>query len=386
MASRFSFWMLFGVCSFITLQVFVDGNRKLSTSKLCPSPKSSFNFPLIWVKAMDSSSTIHYLWTTYPVPTIVVGYTTRKDVKVTVDCAALTNETSRNNSIRFSHSMNYTFAFAMPRIYEYDDDDDNVDLTDNSYMVVREFMDSTKWDVHLDASAHQVTFTANDSIILKFVASHSVDRESKLPHEKHTSDSNRFSLTLNDVNVTTNSTRFAVEVNYMVELGYAPDITTKKSIDDEYTPAIFKTVYAKVKGKYGKAYSQWKPIAYTKPELGRMCQTRAEIGSVRKVVNRSWNIGEVAMLSLNSLYQVYGLNVSFGITKDGFYQKTKYLTWSGIVGYGDPATTSISFLVKLIISIGLGLPLAIIVFGGMYVQIRKRCMKAKVNTSYATIN
>lgn len=29
MASRLSFWLLFGVCSFITLQVFVDGNRKV---------------------------------------------------------------------------------------------------------------------------------------------------------------------------------------------------------------------------------------------------------------------------------------------------------------------------------------------------------------------
>lgn len=156
------------------------------------------------------------------------------------------------------------------------------------------------------------------------MASHSEDRDSELPHEKHTSDSNRFSLTLDGMNVTTNSTRFAVEINYIVEEGCTPDITTVKSIDDEYTPAVFKTVYAKVKGKEGKAYSQWKPIAYTKPELGRMFQTRAEVGSVGIVVKRSWNIGELAM---HSSYQVYGLNVSFGISKDGFYQKNKYLTW-----------------------------------------------------------
>lgn len=126
------------------------------------------------------------------------------------------------------------------------------------------------------------------------------------------------------MNVSTNSTRFAAEINYIVDEGDKPDITTEKSFDDEYTPAVFKTVYCKVGGKDGKAYSQWKPIAYTKAELGRKYQTKALEGSIVKVVNRSWNIGEVAM---HDLYKRYGLNVSFGIAKDGFYQKNKYLIW-----------------------------------------------------------
>ncbi|CAB4041965.1 Hypothetical predicted protein [Paramuricea clavata] len=185
------------------------------------------------------------------------------------------------------------------------------------------------------------------------------------------------------MNVSTNSTRFAVEINYIVDEGYKPDITTEKNFDDEYTPAVFKTVYGKVGGKYGKAYSQWKPIAYTKAELGRKYQTKALEGGVENVVNRSWNIGEVAM---HELYKIYGLNVSFGLAKDGFYQKHKYLIWTGIVGYGEPATEPISFLVILMISIGLGLPLGVILFGGACYQIRKRWKKSKLNTSYGIIN
>jgi hypothetical protein len=125
-------------------------------------------------------------------------------------------------------------------------------------------------------------------------------------------------------NLTTNSTRFAVEINYIVQLGDKPNIKTEKNFDDEYTPAVFETVYGKVGDEHGKAYSQWKPIAYTKEELGRKFQTKAVAGSVEKIVNRSWNIGEVAM---DELYQIYGLNVSFGLTKDGFYRKNNYLTW-----------------------------------------------------------
>lgn len=63
-----------------------------------------------------------------------------------------------------------------------------------------------------------------------------------------------------------------------------------------------------------------------------------------------------------------------------------FLQRSGIVGYGKPATETMSFLVILIISIGLGLPIAIIVFGGTYLQIRKRCCKSNRGTSYAQIN
>ena len=127
------------------------------------------------------------------------------------------------------------------------------------------------------------------------------------------------------MNVTTNKTRFAIEVNYVVQKGSTPDVYSEKNIDDEHTPAVFETVYGQVKGKHGKSYSQWKPIAYTKEDLGRKYQTKAVASSVEKVVNRSWNIGEVAIQPNH--YQIYGLNVSFGITKDGFYQKNKYLVW-----------------------------------------------------------
>ena len=128
------------------------------------------------------------------------------------------------------------------------------------------------------------------------------------------------------MNITTNSTRFAVEINYVVVDDSKPDVTTEKSIDDEYTPAVFKTVYGKVNSKHGKVFTQWKPIAYTKAELGRKFQTKASESGIRKVTStkRPWNIGEVAM---TSKYAVYGLNVSFGLAKDGFYQKNKYLTW-----------------------------------------------------------
>lgn len=127
------------------------------------------------------------------------------------------------------------------------------------------------------------------------------------------------------MNVSTNNTRFAFELSYIVDYNHTLSVSMDKSIDDEYTPAVFETVYGKVTGKKGKSYSQWKPIAYTLPKLGQMCQTRASASGIEHVTNRSWNIGERVMPM--GKYHSYGLNVSFGLSKDGFYMKNKYLTW-----------------------------------------------------------
>ena len=62
---------------------------------------------------------------------------------------------------------NYTFGFAIPRIYEYNDDDDDVDVSDNTYLVVHEFTENTTWKTDFDKSSSEVVFTTNDSITFK---------------------------------------------------------------------------------------------------------------------------------------------------------------------------------------------------------------------------
>ena len=98
---------------------------------------------------------------------MVLAYTTLDDVEVNVNWTDLVNQTTRNTSVIFHPTVNYTFGFSMPVLYEYDDDGDNVDLNDNSYMAVHKFTESTQWKMELDESAGEVKFTANDSIIFK---------------------------------------------------------------------------------------------------------------------------------------------------------------------------------------------------------------------------
>ena len=96
----------------------------------------------------------------------MLAYTTLRNVTLHVDWGHLTNSSSRYLGLRFDQAMNYTFGFAMQRLYEYDDNGDNVDLSDNTYMVVHEF-ENTEWEMDFEPSSSQVKFTGNDSIILK---------------------------------------------------------------------------------------------------------------------------------------------------------------------------------------------------------------------------
>lgn len=118
-------------------------------------------------KADDNTTTIHYLWTTYPVPTIVVAYTTHCDVKLHFNWEKMVNANTRDSSLRFEPPVKYSFGFSIPIIYEYNDVHDKAVMQGNKHVVKHAFANSTKWKVKIDHSEGKVKFTtANNSIIL----------------------------------------------------------------------------------------------------------------------------------------------------------------------------------------------------------------------------
>ncbi|KAJ8273539.1 hypothetical protein GJAV_G00102760 [Gymnothorax javanicus] len=71
-------------------------------------------------------------------------------------------------------------------------------------------------------------------------------------------------------------------------------------------------------------------------------------------------------------YQAVGLNVSFGITGNPYYQDTKYLSWTVLVGMGSPPADSFSPVIIAIMAVGLGTPLLLILLGGVCICIRRK--------------
>lgn len=131
----------------------------------CPiNSSSNHNRSIIHVQATGPNSTIHHLWTTYPVPTIVVGYTSL-DVSLNISCGNLTAD-AHASGIEFHPPMNYTIGFAVPRMYEYDDEDDNAKLSSSSKIITHD-LSYTRWSAKVDYSSGKVTFTGNKSLIFE---------------------------------------------------------------------------------------------------------------------------------------------------------------------------------------------------------------------------
>ena len=115
-------------------------------------------------------------------------------------------------------------------------------------------------------------------------------------------------------------------------------IKADKFFDDEYTPAVFKTIVVNSTGVSGMSFSAWKPVAY----INKMRSLDHQVPSYQYIGNKQHFIGKqclplspssVARPSFSIAYKLgvsllsYGMNVSFGQQKDGWYDGSHYLSW-----------------------------------------------------------
>ena len=115
-----------------------------------------------------------------------------------------------------------------------------------------------------------------------------------------------------------------------------PDYSTTRSLDDEYTPGIFKFFRVLVPVEDVETFLSWKPVSYTSEHRSRASQSFAyNFKNVTKINrdaghldimsgNAPWTIADAAV---PGTLQHYGVNITFGMSKDGFYKASKYTSW-----------------------------------------------------------
>ena len=153
----------------------------------------------------------------------------------------------------------------------------------------------------------------------------------------------RFWLSLDNLSLSTKKTRIAIEFQSLTEPYFQRKTKTclqaERSIDDEYTPSIFKTVYLNmIASSNDKSFISWKPVAYGQ-DFTFKNQTLMYEYINGKHVSPTHKCDELMTQLTNSMAKgiasavmkgqpvVKGMNVSFGVASDGFYQKNPYLTW-----------------------------------------------------------
>ena len=158
-----------------------------------------------------------------------------------------------------------------------------------------------------------------------------------LPQQQFSSNSTIFTLTLDHLTKlnATGHTRFIFELFSFIAANHCC-VKAHRSFDDEYTPAVFKTI---VINNTGMSYCAWKPVAYVdkKRSLDNQVPSyqyyqnqhhflKEQCEPLSSFLHRSHSI----VSKLGKKLVSYGMNISFGQQKDGWYdgrEGSNYLSW-----------------------------------------------------------
>lgn len=357
------------------------------------------NVTTIYLRADGPNDTLHYLWDFDGNPSILLALTsTSTYLNISWDDYLV----KKQNSVTFTEEPAYTFGVALNKIIEFNDANDtgliNIDNIVNTNALYPMFF---QWDrknlvqnndfvsLSMEGSRYNdaaMNISRNGSVKLTLKGFCTLDHSQVMPHMLHTENSTQVDIVLDDMqtNGTFSSSRFAIE---LLVVGQAnPEIPMfidrKKSLDDEHTPGIFEVIevrtppYKSMDNYLSEgAYLQWRPVSYTTVSREATSSTETVQYPPIKVSNH------LSAVTNSMLYRYYGDNVdkllmqtivvSFGTPGDGFYKRTYYSTWTFLIGYGTPPNEQFSFLVIMILSIGLGLPLIILFATGIYLCVRK---------------
>lgn len=336
---------------------------------------------VVHVRAVGSHDTLHFLFCSHHAPALILVHTNTTSSSANINWTVF-NSSSANYTgglkVVPESSVQFSSALVFTKILEYDDVNDTADparLAPSSFFPPYELKDFT-WN-KFNANINLTTATLcgkssldsfrNGSLCLAFSAFAAKGRDSVWPSLLHNANSSQLRIWLDNVLPRSNQSRFALELQSVSSGEQKGQVDVLKSIDDEYTPSIFKVsqwvtspsnVSSEILG-----YSQWKPVAYRtvhpKFEDATPCRHSNPV-----LVSQLPPSGWVQAIFREGV-QTSSLNITFSIAGDPYYNTTNYLSWSLLVGLGDPPQDSFSPLVLTIMSVGLGTPLAFILFGGV---------------------
>ncbi|XP_051520560.1 glycosylated lysosomal membrane protein [Myxocyprinus asiaticus] len=392
-------FVVFG-CAFAFLGNGEKFRRKV-TVELNPGLKPPSTLPpgvgLVHVRALGDNDTLHFFLYNHGAPTVLLVHSNSTESTVQVDWPEFINRSSSGSlKVEPERSVQYSRALVFTRLWEYSDVNNTADpqhTAESSFYPPYELQNFT-WsglNASVNQSDHTVTFCGGDetasfingSLCLQFSAFESEGRPSAWPSLRHNANCSQLHVWLDGVTPRANYSRFSLELQTVGDSGFQGRVDVRSSIDDEYTPSIFKVsqwVSSPVNTSTVWGYTQWKPVAYRKPkpvfEDATPCMHSEPVSMTQLPQS-----GLVQAYFKDS--HTYGLNISFGIAGDPFYNVTNYLSWTVLMGMGEPPVDSFSTLIIAIMAVGLGTPLVIVIVGGVYILIRKRTSQS---TGYEPIN
>ncbi|KAI4786440.1 hypothetical protein KUCAC02_037117 [Chaenocephalus aceratus] len=247
------------------------------------------------------------------------------------------------------------------QLLEYDDVNDTAKATSDLFPPY-DLQDFTWAPLNLSGASALLCGAAatfdNGSLCLKLTVFDSEGRDQMLPRLLHSANSSQLEVWLDGLLPRASRSRFLLELQ---AVGGAYPLSRVEVL--QWLPALNRT-------SQGSVFLQWKPVSYRRspPSVEEGSPTRSSLPRPQR--------GEEAFSALITAFyaepETFGINVSFGISGEPFYGRSRFLSWTVLLGVGTPPMDSFSPMVLIMMAVGLGTPMILLVLGGVCICVRKR--------------
>ncbi|XP_065509780.1 glycosylated lysosomal membrane protein [Caloenas nicobarica] len=361
----------------LALAAAAAGGRQVSMQYNPGWNSSSVN--LLHVRAVGPRDTLHFIWSSIGAPAVLLVVTGSRTSTLGIDWSRLLSPAPTGAVwIDPPGSVIYSTAVVFTKVFEYDEDKTGeelfyptYDLSDFSWDSINRTLNHTALTAEfkgVPATDPSGSFS-NGSLAFRVTAYEASSRDGPLPSLLHTANSSKAEFVLAGVAPRGNSSRFVLEVATVEETGVAQKLRSTRSIDDEYTPTIFETLSLVAESRNGssaRSFLQWKATAYGSPSPRREDNIQCRSLGLQAA---NWTLPVSSIVrayfgeDAGSTYTVSAINISFGGEDGKVYQEKRYLSWSVLLGFGQPPQDTFSPLVISIMAVALGTPLLMLLVG-----------------------
>nr|XP_010303593.1 PREDICTED: lysosomal protein NCU-G1 [Balearica regulorum gibbericeps] len=343
---------------------------------------------LLHVRAVGPSDTLHYVWSSIGAPAVLLVASASRNSTLRVNWTQLLSPAPAGAIwIDPPGSVIYSTAVVFTKVFEYSEAKTleelfypTYDLSDFSWDSVNRTLNHTALTAEftgIPATGPSGSFSNGRPAVTAYEAN---GRDGPLPSLLHTADSSKVEFVLAGVAPRGNSSRFALEVATVEETGVVQKLRSARSIDDEYTPTIFETLSLVAQSQNGSStlsFLQWKATAYGSQTPRREDSIQCRSHGLQAA---NWTLPVSSIVhayfgeGVGSTYTISAINISFGGEDGKVYQEKRYLSWSALLGFGQPPEDTFSPLVISIVAVALGTPMVMLLVGScvvLFVQ-RKR--------------
>ncbi|XP_039368792.1 glycosylated lysosomal membrane protein isoform X2 [Mauremys reevesii] len=390
-------WLLGGVSGLLGA---AGGYRRKVTLQAVPGSISS-SANLLHVRAVGRNDTLHYVWSSIGAPTVLLLYTQSESSALRVNWTKLLSASPAGAIwIEPPGSVVYSTAVVFTKVFEYNGANASAlskgqeepfyppyDLAGFSWQSVNCTVNQTALTARFQGVDPGGAF-GNGTISFQVTAYEQGGRDGPLPRLLHTANSSKVEFIMDKVAPRGNSSRFMLEVVTVEEKGGRKRLQSVRSIDDEYTPTIFEMaqlVSESRNNSIGPSFFQWKTTAYGSREASRENAIRCRYRPLQ-TANRTLPGPSIAHAyfgeDLGRSHRIAAINISFGGEDGEVYAEKGYLSWSALLGFGTPPKDAFSPLVVAIVAVALGIPVVLLLAGGLVVLFARR----KRHSQYEPIN